>query len=216
MEKYPTFEEYENLYKRFFKRSTEEFISWSGIDIEGKSFLDLCGGGGRLSFYAHSKNCSVTYVDQEKDMIPYSLFQEKGIKNIHNMPVEDFLLRNMETYDVTVCQQAINYWLPDLYKNGNMKCLSRASNVFIFNTFNQSPGTEPVVKEYFVDDVGYVETSFMIDNIIYHVQSKEGHASHYTKFYWITSEEYKDILSEGFKNIEEKTQGSSSLWICKN
>ena len=67
--KYPKYNVYEEIYKRFFRRSVDELIKLADLEKED-SVLDICGGNGRLAKRLLDYTNSVSYVEQEKDMIP--------------------------------------------------------------------------------------------------------------------------------------------------
>ena len=103
--KYPKHEIYKELYKRYFKKGVFYLIDQANINKNDK-VLDLCGGNGRLTKELINLTSDVTYVDQERDMIPDDL-EDLGIKVI-NKSIKDFLNTNTEKYDKVFCEQAIN------------------------------------------------------------------------------------------------------------
>ena len=144
--KYPKHTIYKELYKRYFKKGVLYLIEQASIK-ENDKVLDLCGGNGRLSMKLIKLTNDVTYVDQEKEMIPDNL-EDFGIKVI-NKNIKDFLDTNTKKYDKVFGEQTINYWLLDI----NPKKLSSIFNkngIFIFNTFCQNLSLKPLVKEFSV------------------------------------------------------------------
>ncbi len=208
--KYPKHEIYEELYKRYFKKGVFYLIEHANINKKDK-VLDLCGGNGRLTIKLINLANDVTYVDQEKDMIPDNL-ESMGIKVI-NKSIKDFLDTNTKKYDKVFCEQAINYWLLDI----NPEKLSNIFNkngLFIFNTFNQKPSIKPLVKEYSIDNINYIEISYLIGKKVNHIQIREGYEPHFTVFDWISKEEYLKILSPYF-DIQVIEDEKSSLYVCR-
>lgn len=208
--KYPKHTIYKELYKRYFKKGVLYLIEQASIK-ENDKVLDLCGGNGRLSMKLIKLTNDVTYVDQEKEMIPDNL-EDFGIKVI-NKSIKDFLDTNTKKYDKVFCEQAINYWLLDI----NPKMLSNIFNkdgLFIFNTFCQKPPIKPLVREYCIDDINYVEISYLVGKKVNHVQIRENYEPHFTVFDWISKEEYLKILSPYF-DIQVIENEKSSLYVCR-
>lgn len=208
--KYPRFDVYEKLYKRYFKKGVDYLVDECNIKREDK-VLDLCGGNGRLTRKLLTLTDDVTYVDQEGDMIPDDL-EKLGVKVI-NKSVQEFLDDKEDQFDKVFCEQAINYWLlhVDVLKFSN---ILKKDGLFIFNTFSSKPSEKPMIKEYKIDDISYLEISYLVDNQVYHVQIREGFEPHFTVFDWISEEEYRRIL-EPYFDLNIKDDGKSALYICR-
>lgn len=208
--KYPKYKDYEKMYKRYFDKGVDYLINTTEINKNDK-VLDLCGGNGRLTRRLKDLCDDVSYVDQEKDMIPDTLTDD-GIK-VYNYSIQDFVNINNVKYDKVFCQQAVNYWLlsidvekfSNIFKNGGL---------FIFNTFSKKPSTKATIKEYVIDDVNYLEISYLISKEVNHIQIREGFEPHFTKFDWISEDEYKKILSPYF-DIEIDDNGTSAIYVCR-
>lgn len=208
--KYPKYTDYEKMYKKYFDKGVDYLLEKANIDKDDK-VLDLCGGNGRLTRRLKDLYDDVSYVDQEKDMIPDTLIDD-GIK-VYNYSIQDFVNVNNIKYDKVFCQQAVNYWLlnVNIEKFSNM---FKSGSLFIFNTFSRKPSTKAVIKEYVIDDVNYLEISYLVDKEVIHVQIREGFEPHFTKFDWISEEEYRNLLSPYF-DIEINDNGTSAIYICK-
>lgn len=208
--KYPHYSIYENLYKRFFNKGVQYFIDEADIQVDDK-ILDICGGNGRLTkdLKRHCEN--VSYLDQEKDMIPEDL-KSLGIK-VYNNSIENFVETTNEKYSKVFCEQAINYWLLniDIEKFSN---IFEKDGCFIFNTFSCKPQIKPMVKEYEMENKKFLEISYLVNEKVYHIQICEGYEPHFTTFDWISEETYLKLLSPYF-NIQIKDNGKSALYICK-
>ncbi len=208
--KYPKYYVYENLYKRYFKRDVNELINLANISKSDK-ILDVCGGNGRLSRELIKLSNDVSYLDQEMDMIPKDL-STLGIE-IYNMSIKEFINKSKIKYNKVFCQQAINYWLLNI----DIKLFSNIfekNGIFIFNTFQNKPSKEPMIKQYIIDDVNYLEVSYLIDNKVHHIQIRENYEPHYTVFDWIDEETYKIILSPYFE-IETFKENSTIIYKCR-
>lgn len=208
--KYPKYYIYENLYKRYFLKGVDYFINEASITPEDR-ILDICGGNGRLTKDLIKLSNNVSYLDKEKDMIPPDL-EQLGIK-VYNDSIENFANNINEKYTKVFCEQAINYWLLNIDVK-KFSYLFEKDGLFIFNTFSNKPLNKPMIKEYVLDGINYLEISYLIDNKVHHIQVCEGYEPHFTVFDWISKEQYEKLLSPYF-DIEIKDDGRSSLYICK-
>jgi len=208
--KYPKYYVYEKLYKRYFLKGIDYFIKEANLSKKDK-ILDICGGNGRLTKELLKFSDDVSYLDQEKDMIPLDL-EKLGIK-IYNDSIENFVNNTNEKYTKIFCEQAVNYWLLsiDIKKFSN---LFEKDALFIFNTFSNKPSNKPMLKEYVLDNINYLEVSYLIDNKVHHIQICEGYEPHLTVFDWISKEQYLALLTPYF-DIKIKDDGKSSLYICR-
>ena len=173
--------------------------------------IDLCGGNARLTKELIKICDDVSYLDQEIDMIPSEL-KDLGV-TVYNQSVQDFIETNKQTFDKVFCEQAVNYWLLHI----DIKVFSKRINkggLFIFNTFSNRPSTKPMIKQYKIDDVDFLEISYLIDNIVQHIQIRENYEPHLTSFDWISKDKYLSLLSPYF-NIEIVENGKSAIYICK-
>lgn len=208
--KYPRYDVYENMYKRYFKKGVDYLVQEADLK-EYDKVLDLCGGNGRLTLELKSKVDDVTYVDQERDMIPDYL-KDLEIKVI-NKSVEDFVREEKEKYDKVFCEQAVNYWLKSIDIKEFAKIFNK-NGLFIFNTFASKPSNKPMIKEYEIDDVNYLEISYLVGDKVEHVQIREGYEPHFTEFDWISEEEFKHILSPYF-DVSVILNGKSALYVAR-
>ena len=208
--KYPHYSIYENLYKRFFDKGVNYLIDEADVQTDDK-VLDICGGNGRLTKALRNLCPNVSYLDQEKDMIPEDL-EGLGIK-IYNSSIEKFVESANTKYTKVFCEQAINYWLlsVDLEKFSN---IFEKGGKFVFNTFSSKPTSKPMIKEYEIDGIHYLEISYLVEDKVYHIQVCEGYEPHFTIFDWISEETYLKLLSPYF-DIKIKDNGKSALYICK-
>lgn len=208
--KYPHYSIYENLYKRFFNKGVQYLIDEGNIQADDK-ILDICGGNGRLTKELKKLCQNVSYLDQEKDMMPKDL-ENLGIK-VYNASIERFVETTKEKFSKVFCEQAINYWLLniDIEKFSN---IFEKDGRFIFNTFSNKPSIKPMVKEYEIENKNYLEISYLVNEKVYHIQVCEGYAPHFTIFDWISEEIYLKLLSPYF-DIKIKDNGKSALYICK-
>lgn len=208
--KYPKYYIYENLYKRYFLKGVDYFIKEVCITSKDK-VLDICGGNGRLTKELIKFTADVSYLDKEQDMIPSDL-EKLGVK-VYNDSIESFVNNTNKKYTKVFCEQAINYWLLniDIKKFSN---IFEKDGFFIFNTFSNKPSNKPMIKKYVLDNISYLEISYLINNKVHHIQVCEGYEPHFTVFDWISKEQYLKLLSPYF-HIEIKNDGKSSLYICK-
>lgn len=208
--KYPKYTDYENMYKRYFKKGVSYLIEKADLKSSDKA-LDICGGNGRLTKELKKKCDNVSYLDREADMIPSEL-KELGI-NVYNEDIESFVNHSNEKYTKVFCEQAINYWLLSI----NIEKFSNIfekNGLFVFNTFSKKPSVKPMIKEYEIENINYLEISYLVNNKVEHIQIREGYAPHFTEFDWISKEQYLELLSPYF-NLEIIDDGKSALYICK-
>ena len=214
MARYPDAETYRDLYKRFYEgRSTQDLLELA-YPVRDMAVLDLCGGDGRLALKALQYGArSAVLVDEEKAMTEGS---NPSIKVITSS-VEEFLrtwqFGDRDVYfDRVFCQQAVNYWLDEDYASIISKLLTR-DGIFVFNTFHNKPSEKPITKEYEIDGLKFMEVSWLVGNVVRHVQIGEGMNSHTTKFMWLSPEYLMGMLSRYF-DVEVKRDGNSSLYRC--
>ena len=210
---YPGHEAYSSLYARYLKGSrSQELLELAG-HISGKKVADLCGGGGRLSHLAWASGAQVTLVDESAPMTELS---NAGCQvRVVNRSIKSWMgaFFQPDEFDVVFCQQGINYWL-DAWTAETLAEMIRPAGIFIFNTFNRKPSTTPAVKQYELGGVNFVEVSWLVgENCVEHVQIREGEAPHSTRFQWISSDKFRELLSPYFE-CTENIDGVSSVWVC--
>ncbi len=208
--KYPKYTEYEKMYKRYFTKGVDYLIEKASLKKSDK-VLDVCGGNGRLTLKLKTLVDNVSYLDQERDMIPEYL-KEKGII-VYNTSIQDFVNTSVNKYDKIFCEQAVNYWLLDTNIEKFSKLLNK-DGLFIFNTFSKKPSAIPMIQEYRIDDIQYLEISYLVDNMVEHIQIREKFKPHFTEFAFISEEDFRRILSPYF-NITIYDDGKSALYVCQ-
>lgn len=214
---YPVSDEYYQLYARFQNSPIDRLFE--GVDLTGKTVLDLCAGNGRLSLWA-LKNGAIhcDLVDRSWEMLPDIKTIPNAIETF-NMDVRQFAeqFNFKRQYDIMACQQAINYWLDhqtqrrpilgELVKN-----LNPTGGVFVFNTFDTDPGTVPVVRQYKIDDESFIEVTYRINDQIYHFQGKEGVKPHLTRFKWYPYDKIMKLVRPHFNWIRTNSYGKTRIW----
>ena len=88
------------------------------------------------------------------------------------------------------------------------------SGVFVFNTFNRKPDRKPMVKEYELDGKKFVEVSWLVGNLVYHLQIREGMKFHATAFTWLSETRLVRLLRPHFK-VRVIKDGPTSLYRCE-
>lgn len=208
--KYPKYTDYEKMYKRYFNKGVNYLIDKSNLKKEDK-ILDICGGNGRLTKELIKICDDVSYLDKEEDMIPKEL-KKLNIK-VYNQDIQSFVNQTKEKYNKVFCEQAINYWLLSINIEKFSNIIEK-NGLFIFNTFSNKPTTKPMIKQYEIEGVNYLEISYLINDKVEHIQIREGYFPHFTEFDWISKEKYTEILSPYFE-LKLIDDGKSSLYICK-
>lgn len=219
MSGYPDCETYKALYKRFYDgRRPEELLDLAG-DLKGKVVLDLCAGDGRLSLDALLYGAKkVILIEQERKMLGKTTREVAGKNpsslNIYFGRLQDYLKVTKSSFncDIVFCQQGVNYWLDNWTALMIANILGK-NGVFVFNTFSKKPPEIPIVKEYELEGKKFVEVSWLVGDIVHHVQIREGMEPHTTAFRWLSTTELESILRPYF-NFSIQFQNNTSIWCC--
>lgn len=215
MESYPDYETYQALYARYYDRGVAELLKLLE-PLDGMRVLDLCGGDGRMTLKALESGVeSVLLVDRESNMVPSAVRQHKQVRVvIQEVYVAlSVLLQHNDQFDRVVCQQAVTYWLNEATAKLVSQVL-KPGGVFAFNTFNQRPSEIPRVLEYEFGGHSFAEVSWLIDNLVHHLQVRDGLPYHFTKFLWLSPERIWEILKPYFV-VREEMHGKTSLYRCE-
>lgn len=204
---------YEILYVKYLQRNrTKQMVDLAG-DLNGKRVVDLCAGGCRLSEEVlKQKPSTITAVDESLKML-----QPIGDSPINKqcMSVEDALtILTPGITDAVFCQQGINYWFRPKHAMMIKKVLA-PNGVFIFNTFNQKPPKTPFTKSYLYHGRKYIEISWLVKDMVKHVQIAEGMDPHFTEFRWISPDEYQEVFKAVRLNVEVQTDGKAAVYVCR-
>ena len=235
--RYPDKKTYELLYSRYINdENLLNMIDMADPNYENKKFLDLCCGNGKASIQALKKNVKYcVMVDKEKDMLPKYMQKTTKKREFNCMAVADFLRKVnrfnsfnrfnkidinkidinkiYKNFDIAFCRQGINYWLNEECAE-NLANIMKKNSVFIFNTFNTKPPIHPIVKEYYLYNIKFVEISYVDkDDFVHHVQIREGMPPHITKFKWFSKEYFKNCLDKYFK-IDIITRNKTDIYKC--
>lgn len=214
-ETYPDYITYQQLYQRFYEgRPSTELLELLG-PIAGKHIVDLCGGDGRLTTAALNFGAGcVTLVDAAAAMVAPALWHEPRVHICINH-VREWLAQcqaNGNRFDGIACQQAVNYWL-----DGETAPLIAAALVpagtFTFNTFHQQPTRTPTVKQYQLDGHTFAEVSWLVGDIVHHLQVRDGLTPHYTSFRWLPHELLLGLLEPHF-TVTIQQRGNTALYQC--
>jgi SAM-dependent methyltransferase len=210
--------EYEELYAKYIhKRPVTDLIDKAG-DIKGKAVLDLCCGTGRLVKECVGRGAFAVGLDGSVEMttdLRGWLIANSKIKTtpLISADVEDYLSWHCHPiWDVVFCRQSVNYWMT----SENVERLKERiehGGKFIFNTFGNKPSEKPVVKEYDFDGHHFVETSWLVGDVVHHIQVRDGLPPHTTSFRWIPEDEFVKMLSPWF-NVEVLREGATLVFIC--
>ncbi len=222
---------YETLYLRYIQsKDFEELLSYLG-PLQGMTFLDLCCGNGILTKYAFAKGINkAVMVDIVNGHLTKHAFAEvmdtavvthigafdHNAKNCFlNMNVRNalqYFLGIGRSFDRVGCRQAVNYWLDD----ETAKLLASVMNpksIFVFNTFNQKPSEKPRMMQYELEGHNFVEVSWLIKDMVHHIQIRDEYEPHHSVFRWIAPEEFRNILTRYFE-VEEFIREKTSFYQC--
>jgi predicted RNA methylase len=220
---YPDIETYQALYAKYLKRPVSDLLNLAG-DLKGKVIWDLCCGGGEIAescFLRHAAR--VVAVDSSWNMIKEFAARHFNPEKVfcYNNDISTFLRAkdNEELVfeiedkpDIVFCRQAVNYWLHENTVRSLAFRMPEGSQ-FIFNTFNTRPSENPMVKNYEYNGHNFVEVSWLVKDVVYHIQIRDGLPPHETQFKWISKEEFSRILG-GWYAIDMVEDGHTSLYRC--
>lgn len=218
--RYPDRETYGKLYARYTAengRSVNELLDLAGDDFTGMRVLDLCGGGGEMAKAAFARNAEYVLLQDGTE----EMFGERDENIDYTVREVGFFLEDPwykedgHRFDVVLCRQAVNYWLDEEMAE-ELASIMEPGGTFVFNTFNKKPSLRPKVKKYKFHGIEYVEMSWLdcFDNMVHHVQCREGMAPHTTSFKWISPFQFQEWLQPYFE-VERKTDGAATLYCCK-
>ena len=214
---YPDYNTYTKLYGRYLKKSVDLFFENS--DPKDKVVLDLCAGGGQLSKYALEHGAArVIMVDTAPQMLNPDFKKDDRVYQVRQ-DVSDYI-RNFRRgpykedpqFDIVVCRQAVNYWFKNI-KGEDIARIIKPGGRLVFNTFGKKPSDTPTVREYYHEGRAYKEISYLVGDMVHHVQTATGMTPHMTAFHWIPSDDYMHTLSPYFRLVEHM-DGPSSMWYC--
>lgn len=218
--KYPKLENYRKLYARYLSdngRHVSQLLDLAADNFNGGRILDLCGGGGEIALAARDRGAGyVLIIDNCKKMVDYDILKSKvieyGAYHVAEWLHDEWY--TWEPFDYVFCRQAVNYWL-DEDAAEDLSKIMLTGGVFVFNTFNKKPSPNPKVKQYVFEGVEFVEVSWLgADDMVHHVQCREGMRPHMTSFKWISPEQYMEWLSPWFE-VATVIDGNTTLYRCK-
>lgn len=212
---YPDKATYRRLYARYLSengRSVNELLDLAGPSLKGRKVVDLCGGAGELSIEAARRGAEeVVMVDNCPEMADWAELKRHGVF-VFSDSVESVLESVTESVDVIFCRQAVNYWF-DEYAAQDVANFLNHGGLFIFNTFNVKP-EDMLAKNYEFQGLQFIEISVMgYDEMVYHVQCREGMPPHVTSFKWIRPGQFEEWLSPYFR-VDAMFDGKTTLYKC--
>ena len=217
MEAYPDHATYEALYKRYYERPDRSELLRAIEPLRGMRVLDLCGGDGLLSFLAVQRGArEAVLIEASPVMVPANL----GIVD-HRIRVRlgtvASRLASSDTidapFDRIMCRQAVNYWL-NAETSKLVAAALKPRGIFVFNTFNQEPPKKPCVLEYELDGHAFTEVSWLVGDMVHHVQVRDEMMPHHTSFKWIPPETFQILLRPHFSIVMEARREKSSIYTC--
>ena len=225
--------EYDKLYAKYVDKGAGFMfdLALADMKIDVKNYLDLCSGSNAICLVEalnrredSNNQCFVenTVVDLNEcvaDHIPYD--ESDGVIRI----IEDVghfvkgeyhrsSMPNYKHFQLITCRQGINYWF---HENAmvHVSSLLDAGGVFIFNTFWNIPSSVPIVKEYTLHGMEYVEVSVLHDTLVYHSQYATGMQPHHTKFLWVPPEQFIKACERSFSHVSAHFDGNSMYMRCQ-
>ena len=218
--KYPDYSDYKKMYQKYINRKNLLDMIDLVEDYKDKNFMDICAGDGAATREALLRGSKLSLiVDQEPEMLATDLVQGREKIMLFHQDVEKFLYTKDPHFpnlffDIVFCRQGINYWYQPKHMHQLAKWMEK-DGVFIFNTFNQKPSREPMVKEYEINKVYFAEISYLVgDDLIHHVQIREGYPPHLTQFRWVSEEGFKHGFIGNF-DYEIRRRDNTDVYICR-
>lgn len=207
-------EDYEYLYARYLsQKRTDQLVELCG-DLQGRKVLDLCGGGGRASIGALAAGAaSATVVDKSPGMSGHLANTEVKLSLMEvDIAISTPGFFDDAPYDAIICQQGVNYWYQPRHAE-MLHLLLQPGGRFVFNTFNECPKDMPTPKCYELGGRRFIELSWLVGDLVEHVQICEGRAPHTTRFRWIPPEQFHSSLQPYF-DVHEIREGKTSVYRC--
>ena len=223
--RYPNYEDYRAIYQKYINRVNLLEMMDLVEDYKDKNFMDICAGDGAATREALLRGSKFSLLlDQEPEMLATDLREgrdkiQRQVGRIEDSLYQKEIYDNVVKYsyhffDVVFCRQGINYWYAPKHMHQLAKWMNDGS-VFIFNTFNTKPSARPTVKEYEIDRVNFTEISYLVaDNIVHHVQLREGYAPHLTQFKYFSERDFKEGLDPCF-DVEIRRKNNTDVYICR-
>lgn len=208
---YPDYKTYRTLYSRYFRKDRLDALL-KRLPFRKGFFLDLCCGEGRVSLEARKRGANkIVAIDMCSDMIPKSL---RAKVDVRTSSVESVLKRwESGLVSVAVCQQSINYWLSRETAE-QLHTIMAPGGIFSFNTFVDRPSKTPRTMNYELEGKQYWECSYLLGDMVHHVQICKGIAPHVTAFRWLSENVIRDILA-GLFDVQLFREGSSVIYRCE-
>lgn len=216
MSEYPDHQTYRALYKKYAEGRDVAELGQLLEPLLGTRVLDLCGGEGDLTCYARNHGAEfVTLVDASVKMPHENLHKDPRVRTITGDATDTLrrMIQTGTTFNRAVCRQAINYWLDEDSAEALARVLCEGA-LFVFNTFNQRPSRRPRVIEYTLDSHFFTEVSWLTgDDMVHHVQVRDGFPPHTTEFRWLSREKINSFL-EPYFHIQETVREKTSIYRC--
>lgn len=212
---YPTPDKYRTLYARYYDgRSVKELCTYLG-DLRDLKCLDLCAGEGLATeyFLAHGAQC-VWSVD-ESELMTRSVAEKCPHAYVLCATVESALtiaIHEELRFDRVVCRQGVNYWCTPTAIELLSACMETGS-VFVFNTLNTKPSTQPRVRQYVIDERHYAEIAYAVGDTIHTVVACEGYEPHQSEIFWLSREFLHTVLQPHYTLVEH-IDGPTSVYVC--
>jgi len=212
--RYPYYKDYCAMYQKYMNRQNLlDMMNLAGEDYSDRNFLDVCCGSAEAIKEANKRNARYCLgIDQETDMVPEEIIHISQPVHVAFPRLGDYT--NDKKFDIVFCRQGVNYWLTPTLIYALAQNMNK-DGIFIFNTFNTKPSQYPMTKEYQIDGIEFAEISYLTgDDIVNHVQIREGYPPHVTEFRWM-SERYFELSFKGIFDFEIIRKGKTDIYVCK-
>jgi cyclopropane fatty-acyl-phospholipid synthase-like methyltransferase len=212
---YPSPDDYRIIYARYYQgRSVEELCGHLG-SVKDMHCLDLCSGEGLATEYFLRHGASLVWSVDESALMAAEVEKRCPQAHVIGAPIETALMNAWKSWNkfyCVVCRQGINYWLNPYAVELLAECMKTGS-LFVFNTLNQKPSTEPKARKYTINGRAYAEIAYSVGNVIHTVVACEGYEPHQSEILWLSRELLHEILEPHF-SVTEYIVGNSSVYVC--
>jgi trans-aconitate methyltransferase len=209
---YPDYKTYATLYARYFREDRlKELID--RLPFRGNWVMDLCCGQGRVTYEALKRGADGVFaIDECRQMVPEKMRRNRKIHDSYKSIEHKLAHWYFRSVKVAVCQQAVNYWLSRKTAK-QLAEIIEPGGIFAFNTFATCPSKTPRTMNYEIEGRQYWECSYLIDNMVHHVQVCEGIPPHVTSFQWLSEDAIHGILN-GLFSVHIIKDGPSAIYRC--
>lgn len=204
------------IYAESLYRDPKELLGLaSAMFVQGLSdvtLLDLCCDGGILAEEARKLYVDkIIHVEEKPEMASHLTSDET--LDVRCMGITS-CLKSLQDKSVEVIfgQWNIGSWLNEETVIDLQRVLASYGS-FIFRVQNTKPHETPLPMIYSLNGRKYSKTAWSVGDTVYCTYSVQGYAPCFYEFKWMSSEQYRELLSPYFV-VEEFKKADNSLYRC--